>query len=105
MRADLKQRGCRPPTIARKLAAIAFYHRSMDHRSRRPPNTSCWAPPGDWAAWPNPRRPRLRSTRSARLERLVPEIAAIPAISAGSGRSEHYADHEVALAGSDTPFL
>ena len=37
--ADLKQRGRRPATIARKLAAIAVYHRSMDppnaDRSRR----------------------------------------------------------------------
>jgi hypothetical protein len=29
--ADLKRRGRRPATIARKLAAIAVYHRSMDH--------------------------------------------------------------------------
>jgi hypothetical protein len=30
-RSDLKRRGRRPATIARKLAAIAVYHRSMDH--------------------------------------------------------------------------
>jgi hypothetical protein len=30
-RSDLKRRGRRPVTIARKLAAIAVYHRSMDH--------------------------------------------------------------------------
>jgi site-specific recombinase XerD len=29
--ADLKRRDRRPATIARKLAAIAVYHRSMDH--------------------------------------------------------------------------
>jgi len=29
--ADLKRRGRRPATIARKLAAIAVYHRSLDH--------------------------------------------------------------------------
>jgi hypothetical protein len=29
--ADLKRRGRRPATIARKLAAIAVYHSSMDH--------------------------------------------------------------------------
>jgi site-specific recombinase XerD len=29
--ADLTRRGRRPATIARKLAAIAVYHRSMDH--------------------------------------------------------------------------
>jgi hypothetical protein len=29
--ADLKRRGRRPATIARKLTAIAVYHRSMDH--------------------------------------------------------------------------
>jgi hypothetical protein len=31
--ADLKRRGRRPATIARKLAAIAVYHRSLDHPS------------------------------------------------------------------------
>jgi hypothetical protein len=29
--ADLTRRGRRPATIARKLAAIGVYHRSMDH--------------------------------------------------------------------------
>jgi hypothetical protein len=31
VRADLTRRGRRPATIARKLAAVAVYHRSMDH--------------------------------------------------------------------------
>src|ERR1019366_9673024 len=31
VRADLTRRGRRPATIARKLAAVAVYHRSIDH--------------------------------------------------------------------------
>jgi hypothetical protein len=65
-RSDLKRRGRRPATIARKLAAIAVYHARWTTR-RRPPMTSCGrscaAPAANWA-WPS--RRRAHSKRSGK---------------------------------------
>jgi integrase len=64
--ADLKRRGRRPATIARKLPAIAVYHRSVDHPTPTDHDVvralvrSCAAPAGN-SAWRSRRRPRSSS--------------------------------------------